>query len=298
MGADVPGGHALRTDPAATGQTSKLEREVSAGTTTVDHPSRRERQARGKAAREVVPRESQAEFAPEARLDPIDLLREQARRRIPELGPIRYGRMSVSPFSFYRGAALIMAADLSTTPSSGLNVQLCGDAHLSNFGMYGSPERRLVFDVNDFDETSVGPWEWDVKRLATSVEIAGRDDGFSDKHRRKAVLAAVKGYRKAMRGFADMSNLEAWDSHIDVEQELPEITKQIHGKRAKEITKAASKARTRNSMQAFTKLTREVDGKPRIVSRPPLIVPLDELLEGDERNAAEQDLVSMLDSYR
>ena len=219
-------------------------------------PAGRERQARGKAAREVVPRESQAEFAPEARLDPIDLLREQARTRIPELGPIRYGRMSVSPFSFYRGAALIMAADLSTTPSSGLNVQLCGDAHLSNFGMYGSPERRLVFDVNDFDETSVGPWEWDVKRLATSVEIAGRDDGFSDKHRRKAVLAAVKGYRKAMRSFADMSNLEAWDSHIDVEQELPEITKQIHGKRAKEITKAASKARTRNSMQAFTKLTR------------------------------------------
>ena len=140
-----------------------------------------------------MPRESQAEFAPQVRLDPIDLLQEQAKTRVPELKPIRYGRMSASPFAFYRGAALIMAADLSTTPSSGLRAQICGDAHLSNFGMYGSPERELVFDVNDFDETSVGPWEWDVKRFATSVEIAGRVDGFSDKQRRKAVLNGREG---------------------------------------------------------------------------------------------------------
>ena len=189
-----------------------------------------------------MPLESQAEFAPEVRLDPIDLLQEQARTRVPELKPIRYGRMSVSPFAFYRGAALIMAADLSTTPSSGLRVQLCGDAHLSNFGMYGSPERELVFDVNDFDETSVGPWEWDVKRFAASVEIAGRDDGFSDKQRRKAVLAGVKEYRKAMRSFADMTNLDVWYAHIDVDQVLPEITAQLEPKRAKELNEALAKA--------------------------------------------------------
>ena len=191
-----------------------------------------------------------------------------------------------------------MAADLSTTPSSGLRAQICGDAHLSNFGMYGSPERELVFDVNDFDETSVGPWEWDVKRFATSVEIAGRVDGFSDKQCRKAVLTGVKEYRKAMRSFAGMTNLDVWYAHIDVDQVLPEITAQLDPKRAKELNEALAKAKTRDSMQAFTKLTEEVDGEPRIVSRPPLIVPLDELLKGDERDAVEQGLVALLGSYR
>ena len=206
--------------------------------------------------------------------------------------------MAVSAFTFYRGAALIMAADLATTPTSGLKVQVCGDAHLSNFGMFGSPERHLVFDVNDFDETSVGPWEWDVKRLAASVEIAGRDDGFSHKQRRRAVLGGVKSYRKAMRSFADMTNLDVWYAQIDVERQLPEIKAQTHPKRAKELDKALAKVRTRDSLQAFSKLTEEVDGEPRIVSRPPLIVPLDELLEGDRRNAIEQNLVSILGSYR
>ena len=245
-----------------------------------------------------MPRESHAAFAPDVRLDPIDLLQEQAKSRVPELVPIRYGRMGVSAFTFYRGAALIMTADLSTTPTSGLVTQLCGDAHLSNFGMFGSPERQLVFDVNDFDETSIGPWEWDVKRLAASLEIAGRDDGFTDKERRKAVLAGVREYRTAMRSFADMTDLEVWYAHVDVDQVLPEIKAQTKPKRAKELDKALAKVRTRDNMQAFTKLTQEVDGEPKIVSRPPLIVPLDEFLQDDERDAIEQSLVAVLSSYR
>ena len=153
MGADDAGISTARIDPTTSTQTPEGEHGHATPASTVEHLSRKERQARGKAARKVVPLESQAEFAPEVRLDPIDLLQEQAKKRVPELKPIRYGRMSASPFAFYRGAALIMAADLSTTPSSGLRAQICGDAHLSNFGMYGSPERELVFDVNDFDET-------------------------------------------------------------------------------------------------------------------------------------------------
>jgi uncharacterized protein (DUF2252 family) len=298
MGAEDAGAPTLRTDPALSNQTPKGEQGRASPASTVEHLSRKERQARGKAARNVVPRESHAEFAPEVRLDPIDLLQEQAKTRVLELEPIRYGRMAVSAFTFYRGAALIMAADLSTTPASGLMVQLCGDAHLSNFGMFGSPERHLVFDVSDFDETSIGPWEWDVKRLAASLEIAGRDDGFSDKQRRKAVLAGVKEYRRALRSFADMTNLDVWYAHIDVEQVLPEIKAQTHPKRARELDEALSKVRTRDSRQVFTKLTEEVDGEPRIVSRPPLIVPLDELPEGAERDAVEQGLVAMLGSYR
>ncbi len=295
MGVDDAGANTLRSDPAVSDQTPRREQGRDSPASTVEHPSRKERQARGKAARKVVPRESHAEFAPEVRLDPIDLLQEHA--RVPELGPIRYGRMEVSAFTFYRGAALIMAADLSTTPTSGLMVQLCGDAHLSNFGTFGSPERHLVFDINDFDETSIGPWEWDVKRLAASLEIAGRDDGFSDKQRRRAVLAGVKEYRKAMCSFADMTNLDVWYAHIDVDQVLPEIKAQIHPKRAKELDEALSKSRTRDSMQAFTKLTEEVDGEPRIVSRPPLIVPLNELLTGPERDAVEQGLIAIVGSY-
>ena len=298
MGADDAGAPTLPTDPAVSDRTPKREQGRASPASTVEHLSRRERQARGKAARNVVSRESHAEFAPQVRLDPIDLLQEQAKTRVPELEPIRYGRMAVSAFTFYRGAALIMAADLSTTPASGLMVQLCGDAHLSNFGMFGSPERQLVFDVNDFDETSIGPWEWDVKRLAASLEIAGRDDGFSDKQRRTAVLAGVKEYRRAMRSFADMTNLDVWYAHIDVEQALPEIKAQTHPKRAKELDAALSKVRTRDSMQAFTKFTEVIDGEHRIVSRPPLIVPLDELLKGAERDAVEQGLVAMLGSYR
>ena len=176
----------------------------------VPHFTRAEHAARGKAARAEVPRSTQAEIAFSKHRDPIALLEEQAASRVPELVPIRYGRMLVSPFAFYRGGALIMASDLAATPHSGIRVQLCGDAHLSNFGVFGSPERNLVFDINDFDETAPGPWEWDVKRLAASFAIGGRERGFSDEERRAVVLATVRGYREAMTAFAGMRNLEVW----------------------------------------------------------------------------------------
>ena len=268
------------------------------GAPAVAHASPEERKARGKTARNEVPRERHAEFAPDVRLDPIDLLEEQAETRVPELVPIRYGRMGVSPFTFYRGAALIMAGDLASTPTSGLPVQLCGDAHLSNFGMFGSPERHLVFDINDFDETANGPWEWDVKRLSASVEIGGRDNGFTDEERRTAVLAGVREYRTAMRSFATMTNLEVWYAHLDMDELMPAIRAQVDPKRVKILEKALAKTRTRDSMQVFTKLTREVDGEPQIVSQPPLIVPLKELLKEDERDAMEESLKAVLRSYR
>ena len=170
-----------------------------------------ERAARGKTARAEVPRESHAVFDPPPdRPDPVGQLDEQAKARVPELVPIRWGRMMVSPFTYYRGAALPMASDLATTPVSGLAVQACGDAHLSNFGIFGSPERLLVFDVNDFDETLPGPWEWDVKRLAASMEVAARGNGFSGKDRREIVTSTVASYRNAMRSFAQMTNLDVW----------------------------------------------------------------------------------------
>ena len=264
----------------------------------VAHLSPEERKARGKAARNEVPLESHAVFAPTGRVDPISFLEEQAKTRVPELVPIRYGRMGVSAFTFYRGAALIMAADLAGTPTSGLHAQLCGDAHLSNFGMFGSPERHMVFDINDFDETSVGPWEWDVKRLAASVEIGGRDRGFTDKERRTAVLAAVNEYRTAMRSFAAMTNLEVWYAHIDMDERLPEIRAQVPPERARMLDKALAKMKTRDSMQAFTKLTERVDGEPRILSQPPLIVPMRELVDDEHRQEVEEALAATLRSYR
>ena len=178
-----------------------------------------ERAARGKAARAEVPRDSHAVFDPPLdRPDPIRLLEEQAKQRVPELVPVRWGRMMVSPFTYYRGAALPMASDLATTPASGLAVQACGDAHLSNFGVFGSAERRLMFDVNDFDETLPGPWEWDVKRLAASLEVAARGNGFPGKQRREIVVAAVTRYRQAMRSFAGMTDLDVWYAHADMDR--------------------------------------------------------------------------------
>ena len=187
----------------------------------VEHLSRADRVARGKDARAVAPLESHAELAPAGSRDPVGLLLEQAMTRVPELVPVRHGRMLVSPFTFYRGAALPMAADLAKTPASGLWVQLCGDAHLSNFGAFASPSRRLVFDVNDFDETLPGPFEWDVKRLAASLAVADRDNGFSRKDRRQIELAAAEGYRTAMRAFAQQHFLDVWYAHLDVEDASP-----------------------------------------------------------------------------
>ncbi len=283
--------------PIATAPRSERGRNAPPPT-VIAHLTPEERKARGKAARNEVPIESHAVFAPEARLDPIDLLEEQATTRVPELVPIRHGRMVVSPFTFYRGAALIMAADLAGTPSSGLHAQICGDAHLSNFGLFGSPERHLIFDINDFDETSVGPWEWDVKRLAASLEIGGRAVGFTDTDRRAAVLASVKAYRDTMRSFATMTNLEVWYAHIDIEQMLPTIKANIPPKRAKKFEKVLAKAKSRDSMQAYGKLTEVVDGQPRILSQPPIIVPMRELVAGEERQRAEDEIGGALRSYR
>jgi uncharacterized protein (DUF2252 family) len=266
---------------------------------TVAHLSVAERAAHGKAARAEVPRSSHARYEPPRRRpDPIKLLERQAKTRVPELVPIRYGRMLVSPFTFYRGAALIMASDLATTPRSGLYVQCCGDAHLSNFGVFASPERRLVFDVNDFDETLPGPWEWDVKRLAVSMMIAARNNGFSVKDQDQIVLDTVGAYRTAMADFAAMKNLDVWYTHLDIETTVQEFGSQFKAKQVKRTEKALAKARTKDSMAAFSKLTRVVDGEARIVAEPPLIVPLADLAEGMERDEMFETLHGLLRSYR
>jgi uncharacterized protein (DUF2252 family) len=264
------------------------------------HLTPAERAARGKLARAEVPRASHAEFDPGPdRPDPIALLQEQAKTRLPELVPVRYGRMMVSPFTYYRGAALPMASDLATTPVSGLAVQACGDAHLSNFGIFGSAERRLVFDVNDFDETLPGPWEWDVKRLAASLEVAGRDNGYSDKERRDIVTATAAGYRQAMRSFAGMTNLDVWYAHADIDELRAELATQIKASQRKALDKGIAKARTRDSMQEVAKLTHLVDGRPRIIADPPLLVPAEQLAESPEDFATFMSQISdLISKYR
>jgi uncharacterized protein (DUF2252 family) len=239
-----------------------------------------ERLARGKAARDEVPRSSHAVFEPSSsRPDPLELLERQASTRLPELVPIRYGRMLVSPFTFYRGAAMIMAADLAATPRSGITVQSCGDAHLSNFGVFASPERRLVFDLNDFDETLPGPWEWDVKRLAVSMLIGAINNGYAVKDQERIVLDTVGAYRTAMESFAGMNNLDLWYTHMDIAEAVRELGAQVKAKMAKRTEKTLAKARTRDSMSAFSKLTEEADGQVRIVDQAPLIVPMRKLLD-------------------
>lgn len=227
------------------------------------------------------------------------LLERQAATRVPELVPIRYGRMLVSPFTFYRGAALIMAADLAATARSGLNVQVCGDAHLSNFGVFASPERQLMFDINDFDETLPGPWEWDVKRLGASFEIAGRDRGFTEAQRREIVLAGAAEYRLRMRQAAEMGNLELWYTHVQVDRLFEQMKADLGRKHLAKAKANVAKARTRDSMQAFSKLTHELDGERRITSDPPLVVPVEELLpEGRERDEVQAEIRGLIRSYR
>jgi uncharacterized protein (DUF2252 family) len=258
-----------------------------------------ERVARGKTARAQTPRSSHGDFEPAAdRLDPIVHLERQAETRVPELVPIRYGRMLVSPFTFYRGAALIMAADLAKTPISGLHAQLCGDAHLSNFGVFASPERRLMFDINDFDETLPGPWEWDVKRLATSFEVAGRENGYKPKEREAVVLATVEAYRMAMAGFARMRNLDVWYARMDVDERIGQLRSLATRKMVKRTEQTLAKARTKDSMQVFSKLTREVDGEPQIVSDPPLIERMADLATGIAGKDLMEGLHDILRSYR
>jgi uncharacterized protein (DUF2252 family) len=273
--------------PQATKRDAKRYRLESG----LDQVTPAERAARGKEARAKVPRESHAAFDPRlGRPDPLALLEEQAKSRVPELVPIRWGRMMVSPFTYYRGAALPMASDLSRTPVSGLAVQACGDAHLSNFGIFASADRLLVFDVNDFDETTPGPWEWDVKRLAASMEVAARGNGFGGKDRREIVTATVTSYREAMRTFAKMTNLDVWYAHADLDQLKGQFNSQMKARQRKLVDKGMAKARTRDSMQEVGKLTRLVDGRPRIIADPPLIVPITDLLpkQMDQETFAEQ----------
>lgn len=258
----------------------------------------KERAARGRAARARVPRSAHAEYEPSAkRTDPVDTLQAQSAARVPELVPIRYGRMLESPFRFYRGAAAVMAGDLANTPSSGFTTQLCGDAHLLNFRLLASPERQLVFDINDFDETLPGPWEWDVKRLAASLVIAGRENGYSDTERAAVVSATVRSYREGMRRFARMGNLAVWYSNANMEA-MQALADRRLGARGRERThRAMSKARGRDSLQAFGKLTRVIDGRRRIAADPPLIVPLQDLLPDRERDSVEALLRELIERY-
>ena len=256
-----------------------------AARTRVPHLSVDERRAKGKEARNHTPPSSHTEWTPATdRPDPVGLLEEQNLTREPDLVPVRHGRMLVSPFAFYRGTAKIMAADLQGTPTAGLNVQLCGDAHLSNFGLFASPERRLVFDLNDFDETLPGPFEYDVKRMAASFMIAARNNGFAKADRRAATLASVAAYREAMAGFATMDTLGIWYAHLDEDQLVQGIRSAAEASKTKKGTKAAkraekavAKAHTRHSLQALSKLGELVDGQYRIVSQPPIVVPARDL---------------------
>ena len=257
-----------------------------------------ERAERGRAARSAVPRSSHGPYEPaRGRPDPIGILEAQAATRVPELVPIRYGRMLSSPFAFYRGAAAIMASDLAPTPRSGVDVQCCGDAHLSNFGLFGSPERRLIFDVNDFDETLPGPWEWDLKRLVASIAVAGRERGLSQRDRERGMLETAGSYRALMARFAAARNIDVWYARVDVEAPVPKVAGEVDARMRKRAGKVVAKARTRDSMDALAKLTRIVDGHPRIVSKPPLIVSLDDLDEG-RRSQTIATLRGVMRGYR
>jgi uncharacterized protein (DUF2252 family) len=265
----------------------------------VPHLTPRERAARGKAAREEAPRSRHAEWEPWVeRPDPVALLEEQATTRVPELVPIRYGRMAASPFAYFRGAAYAMASDLASTPRSGIQTQLCGDAHLSNFGGFASPERDLLFDVNDFDETLPGPWEWDVKRLAASIAIAGRERGFTAKQRRDAVGATVRQYREAMHTFAAMTNLDIWYSRLDAADLRARFEAQANAQQIKTFRKTAAKARSKDNTRAFSRLAHTVDGEPQIISDPPLIVRIEDLLPSEQAVEFEENMHTLLRAYR
>ena len=258
-----------------------------------------ERAAIGKAARAECPRSAHGDWEPAAdRPSPVDVLAKQDASRVPELVPLRHGRMLVSPFTFYRGAAAIMAADLATTADSGLWVRACGDAHLSNFGAYASPSRDLVVDVNDFDETAPGPWEWDLKRLAASFEIGARDRGFDDAERRKVVLAATRAYREHMRELAELGNLDVWYRQVDVSQIREAFAPSASKRERKNFDRTVAKARGKDRLRAFSKLTRRVDGELRIASDPPVLVPLEELFSGKQLETAEARLRGVIDGYR
>jgi uncharacterized protein (DUF2252 family) len=271
----------------------------------IAHPSVEERRARGEEARTQTPLSAHAGWETASdRPDPVALLEEQNTTREQDLVPVRHGRMMVSPFTFYRGAARIMAADLKDTPRAGLDAQLCGDAHLSNFGAFASPERQLLFDLNDFDETLPGPFEYDVKRMAASFTIAARNNGFTKSDGRAATLASVTAYREAMADFAQMTTMEVWYAHQSADDIMAALRSAAKTKkdvkRAKQVEKAARKARTRDSLQALSKLGELVDGRYRIVSQPPIVIPERELAPtyGLSPEEVEQAVREQFRAYR
>jgi uncharacterized protein (DUF2252 family) len=277
----------------------KTASESPASAGKVTHLSVAERVARGKAARADVPRKVHGEWVPgSSRRGPVDLLEEQARTRVRELVPIRYGRMLVSPFTFYRGAAYLMAADLANGPRTGLQVQLCGDAHLSNFGVFAAPDRRLVFSINDFDETLPGPFEWDVKRLAASFAVAGRDRGFDLKTRATINRTVGQAYREAMRRFAGMGTLALWYARVDIEAVAREWLKEASAKQARRYEANLAKTRAKDSLKAFGKLTEIVDGEPRIVADPPVVVPVEDMFGPEHVHMIEDFFRGVIRSYR
>jgi uncharacterized protein (DUF2252 family) len=253
---------------------------------------------RGRTARAEIPRSAHGDWQPAPdRPDPVDVLVEQAITRVPELVPIRYGRMLVSPFAFFRGAAAVMAADLATTPTTGLTVQLCGDAHIANFGGFAAPDRRMVFDLNDFDETLPGSWEWDVKRMAASVEIAGRDRGQAPEKRAAAVQATVQEYRTATRMFAEEGNLDVWYARMDLQGLQDRFGADVEQADAARVQRKVAKAERKNSLRALTKLTHSVGGRLRFVSQPPLLVPIEELLPPDAAHDEVELIGGLVSSY-
>ncbi|MBF6300984.1 DUF2252 domain-containing protein [Nocardia amamiensis] len=259
--------------------------------------TRAARVEQGEAARRTTPVTALAEHDATGR-DPLGLLERQAQSRIPELVPVRYGRMASSPFAFYRGAAVIMNDDLSRTPATGLHTHLCGDAHLSNFGIFATPERRLAFDINDFDETYPGPFEWDVKRLVTSLAVAARENGFSDKQRLRATLACAAEYRTTMGYQAEQSTTAVWYSRVDPTAELTELRDDLDTSTRERVRKTLAKSRTHDSQQALAKLTTRVDGRPRIISDPPLIIPIEEIFADVDAENLYRELRRRLSDYR
>jgi uncharacterized protein (DUF2252 family) len=256
-----------------------------------------ESEAAGKAARRRTPRSAQGRWKPAAdRTSPVEILERQDKTRVQDLVPIRHGRMQVSAFTFYRGGAAIMAADLAAGPDSGLRVQLCGDAHLSNFGAFAAPDRRLIFDINDFDETHPGPFEWDVKRLTASFTIGGRNLGFSEGDRRNVVAEAAGEYRREMRRLASMRTIDVWYDRLDIDA-IEQYRSQVTRKTAKRFDKVRAKAESKNSLRAFSKLTHTDGGKVRIISDPPLIVPIEELFGGNRGPEIQKRLLGVFSAY-
>ena len=298
---DSPGtaGRGATSGPETTART----RPAAAVTLTQLSPE--ELVALGKGARHAVPRSSHGKWAaPANRADPVALLEEQAESRVPELVSIRHGRMLISPFTFYRGNALIMAADLASTPRSGLNVQTCGDTHLSNFGVFASPERDMLFDINDFDETLPGPWEWDLKRLAASFEIAGRDWGFAPDARREIVTACVREYRDVMRQAASIGHLDAWYAHMRAGQLIEWVQQEVRENRlskkeARRADEDIATARTRDSARVVAKRADTIGGELEIVAEPPLIERMAGLVRpGTEWEHMAETIERLLGAYR